>query len=406
MKRILFVDDEIKILEGLQRMLRPFRKQWDMTFTSCASEALAILAASDYDVIVSDVRMPCMDGAELLESVRERHPGMIRIVLSGTFEMEAAMRAVPVAHQFLSKPCDPEKLQAVIESCFEGGSMVVDSATRRLVAAIGELPAMPGTYAALVRALDDPEASLDQIGAIVESDVAVAAKVLQLVNSAFFGLTHEVATIPMAVGYLGFDVLKQLVVTVELFRTFACERRVAGFSVEEIQRHSRCVAAIAAGFPLPRQQVAATSVAALLHDIGKLVLAVRLPEPFERALEASLRENRPLYVLEEEMTGTSHAEIGAYLLGLWGLPPAVVAAVSRHHRPIRATADQTMDVSLAVYIADMLEHEAAGKPVSLASEGRDGISMELHEWSEFLPAWRESAEQIVQREAQCRPLGS
>ena len=210
MKRILFVDDERRILEGLQRMLRPRRKEWVMTFANSGSEALAILAESVYDVIVSDMRMPDMDGAQLLELVRQQYPGMIRIVLSGQFEMESAMRAVPVAHQFVVKPCDHEKLQEVIERSSGGDSQEPDEATRRMVAAIGELPALPGTYAALVRALDDPEVALDQVGAIVERDVGVAAKVLQLVNSSFFGMSREITTVPNAVAQLGFEVLKQL----------------------------------------------------------------------------------------------------------------------------------------------------------------------------------------------------
>ena len=397
MKRILFVDDERRVLDGLQRMLYPCRKQWDMAFANSGSEALTILAASAYDVIVSDMRMPGMDGAELLGLVRDRYPGMIRIVLSGQFETEAALRAVPVAHQFLTKPCDPGRLRAVIESFYHGDSMVGDGPTRRIIAAIGELPALPNTYAALLDALDDSETSLNRIGAIVESDVAVAAKVLQLVNSAFFGLSHEVASVSTAVGYLGFDVLRQLVITVELFRAFPCKGRLAGFSAEEVQSHSGCVASIAAHLPQPRQQVAATSVAALLHDVGKLILAARFAEEFESALKVSLQENRPLHLVEEELTGTSHAEIGAYLLGLWGLPPIVVAAVSGHHHPSRNTADKTIDVTLAVHIADRLEHEARAKRENPSFEIGDSLDEDFSDWSELLPEWRETAERVVEK---------
>src|SRR5579859_4207949 len=133
MKRVLFVDDERRILEGLQRMLRHYRKQWEMTFANSGAEALSILAGGRYDVIVSDMRMPGMDGAQLLETVRKLYPGMIRIVLSGHTDMEAAIRAVPVAHQFLAKPCDPDKLQAAIDPSNEADPMVTDDGTRRMI---------------------------------------------------------------------------------------------------------------------------------------------------------------------------------------------------------------------------------------------------------------------------------
>jgi HD-like signal output (HDOD) protein len=399
MKRILFVDDEPRILEGLERMLHPCRKQWEMAFASSAREALEILARAPHDVIVTDMRMPEMDGAELLQQVRERYPAMIRIVLSGQFETEAAMRVVQAAHQFLTKPCDAQKLQEVIERSCQTHEIVFDAATRSIVAAIGELPPLPRTYAALVDALNDPQTSLNQVGAIVQRDVAVAAKVLQLVNSAFFGLSHEVSTVSMAVGYLGFEVLKQLVMTVELFRTFTCERRFTGFSVEQIQLHSRSVAVMAAKLPMPQKLAAATSVAALLHDVGKLILAVRLPEPFEQALEASLRENRPLYSVEEEMHGTSHAEIGAYLLALWGLPSPMVRAVSRHHHPIHLSSDSAINMDAAVHIADLLVHEAEGRAAERRAEKGREIETELAGWSEGLPEWRKMAQEIVAAEA-------
>jgi len=275
--------------------------------------------------------------------------------------------------------------------------MVTDSATRGVIAGIGELPALPPTYAALVGALDDPKTSLERVSAIVEGDVAVAAKVLQLVNSAFFGLAREVTAIPTAVAYLGFDVLKQLVIAVELFRSFPCERPIAGFSVEALHVHSRCVAAIAMCLPVAAPQSAAVSVAALLHDIGKLVLAVRLPEPFERALQTSTRDHRPLYSVEEEMTGTTHAAIGAYVLGLWGLPLAVIDAVSGHHGPLGGP-NSEIDLPRAVHIADLLAHEAERRLQGPSIAPENSIDFELRDWREMLPAWRQSAAEIVHRQ--------
>ncbi len=399
MRRLLFVDDEKMVLDGLQRMLRRYRNEWEPTFVTSGNEALAKLSEEHYDVIVTDMRMPGMDGAQLLELVRERHPGVIRIVLSGQCDTVSAVRATPVAHQFLSKPCDPIRLQEVIERSCRCDTIVIDESTRRVITAIGELPPLPRTYGALMDALNDPDTTLEQVGSIVQRDVAVAAKVLQLVNSAFFGLSCEIATVPMAVGYLGFEVLKQLVMTVELFRTFSCDLRAPGFSIDEIQRHSRAVAGIAARLPIPPQQTAATSVAALLHDVGKLVLAVRLKKPFQQALEASLRENRPLYSVEEELTGTNHAHIGAYLLGLWGLPAAVVGAISQHHGAMTAAADGQFDSALAVHIADLLANEADGRFQSCADTIlQPGIEQQLSAWKESLPQWREMAAEVVRAE--------
>jgi putative nucleotidyltransferase with HDIG domain len=229
--------------------------------------------------------------------------------------------------------------------------------------------------------------------------VAVSAKLLQLVNSAFFGMSREIATVPVAVGYLGFEVLKQLVLTVELFCTFSSEWRTPGFSIEEIQRHSHWVAALASRLAIAPQQTAAVSIAALLHDVGKLILAARLRKPFEQALKVSFEENRPLYLVEEELTGTSHAQIGAYLLGLWGLPPAVVEAVSDHHHSLEPAAGGDLDIGRAVHIADLLANEAEALFKSPPEQGsilRARVDSELRDWKDQLPEWRETAAAIVQ----------
>ena len=158
MKRILFVDDEPRLLQGLQRMLRPQRHEWDMLFANGGEEALAVMAQTAVDVVVTDMRMPGMDGASLLQQVHARFPGAMRIVLSGQFDVEAGLRAVPVAHQFLTKPCDPDKLKAAIERSSQlTGAAVPDEATRRIVSAIGVLPSPPGVCAIAWRQSKSPK---------------------------------------------------------------------------------------------------------------------------------------------------------------------------------------------------------------------------------------------------------
>jgi HD-like signal output (HDOD) protein len=399
MKRILFVDDEPMILAGLQRLLRAHRHEWDMTFAGSGAEALALFDTKSFDAVVTDMRMPAMDGAKLLELVRERSPGTIRIVLSGYFESETALRAVPVAHQYLAKPCDPRKLREAIERSCGMASLLPDEALRRVVGAIGALPALPRTSVLLAAALEKPDVPLGEIGRIVERDVAITAKLLQLVNSAFFCLPYRVTSVRGAVSYLGLDTLKHLVLSIELFRTMQPRQTIAGFSLTEFEEHSHLTARIAARLPAAEPIVAAGVVASVLHDAGKLVLAAHLPHELEKALATSRIEQRPMHVVELEQMGTTHADIGAYLLGLWGLSGAVVDAVSRHHRPdVSEGGGAGLDVLAITHIADGLAWEVAcdktGESLPAVAEllnheylAQLGVQAEL-------PGWRAMAQQV------------
>lgn len=395
MKHLLFVDDEPKVLEGLQRMLRPQRHRWQMSFAPSAAAALEALAQEPCDVLITDMRMPEIDGAKLLAMVRERYPGIVRIVLSGYTSHETAMRAAPVAHQFLVKPCDPAKLCEAIERACSLGAVLTDEATRKLVNAVGELPCLPRTYTTLVEALDKPDVSLQEIGRIVRRDVGISAKVLQLVNSAFFGLVHEIATVEAAVGYLGLDVLKQLVLSIEIFRTFKPAAMIGGFSLQEIHTHSQFAAALAARLPTSTALAGAGAVATLLHDVGQLVLAEKLPERFGCAVEAAREQGRPLYAVEQDLIGANHGVIGAYLLGLWGLPASVVQAVHQHHAlPRDCESTGRLSTTAIVHIADVLAHEF--RPTTLVSPALDLEYLEELGVAEQLPEWREMAEQTAQ----------
>lgn len=399
MKRILFVDDERHVLEGLQRMFRSQRKHWEMSFAESGEEALTVLGTAPFDVIVTDMRMPGMDGAKLLEIVQERFPSVARIILSGHVELEAALRAAAVAHQFRSKPCDPDTLRGAIERACECRTTLGDESIRNVVGAVGRLPSLPATCVSLLHALQDQDVNLGQITRIIEEDVGIAAKVLQLVNSAFFGFHNEVTSVAAALNFLGLDTLKQLVLSVEILRTFQ-PSPLCLFSLNEFERDSRLAARIAAILPIPaRTTASAATVAALLHDTGKLILASRLPEQFDRSLRGAQEKRTPLHFAEQEVIGTDHAQVGAYLLDLWGLPKPIVEAVRWHHQPGSAeTPGRNLDVLGATHIACALAHELT------ANDQQSGdASLSLLDWDylavlqvgERIPTWRGDAQRIL-----------
>ena len=201
MKRILFVDDEDKVLDGIRRMLYADRKRWELEFAVGGEAALQACERGSFDIVISDMRMPGMDGAMLLTHVRDRFPSTVRIILSGYSELALTARAVPVAHRFLTKPCDPAELRSTIERVCVLQELLSGEEIRRLVGSVGELPSLSGIYASLSQAIRNPGTPLKEIADIVEQDMAMTAKVLQLTNSAFFGLTRKVTSVHSAVSY-------------------------------------------------------------------------------------------------------------------------------------------------------------------------------------------------------------
>lgn len=356
MKRILFVDDEPRVLEGLQNLLRKFRREWEMEFSCGGEAALAQFEVAPFDVIVSDMRMPGMDGAELLRLVQERYPATVRIVLSGQMEEEVARRIVFIAHQFLAKPCDPDLLREVIERVCDIQALLGEERLHETVGRIGQLPAMPGVFTALVKALEEPGSSLKDLAAIVQKDPAISAKTLQVVNSAFFGLPRRMTDVEQAVCYLGVDVLKGLALMIEVFHGIAAGGVASCFDLETEQSRALATGRIARNLLAEKSAAQDALTAGLLHDCGRLIIATRLPELFVRVSEEVQKTCRPAHLVEAEVMGVSHAEVGAYLLGLWGLPIPIVEAVAHHHAPTRVPQSR-FGVLGAVYVADRLVHE-------------------------------------------------
>lgn len=356
MKRILFVDDEPAVLDGLRTMLRKNRAEWEMDFVESGAAAITAMERHPYDLLCSDMRMPKMDGAELLTIVSERWPQTVRIVLSGYSELAQTIRLVPIAHQYLSKPCDPKQIQTVIARCLSVHELLNAPQLRALVGSMRSLPTMPKTYQRLRQAMTDPDVSAAEISKIIGSDAAVAAKVLQVVNSAFFRLARRITRIDQAVSYLGFFALRNLVLSTEVFGQYPTDVRIGAINADQIQERALktmgVLRALTRGLPLSDDAI----VVGLLHDIGYLIFMQTCPDKLKDAYSVAANRKIPMPDAEKEVIGASHAAVGAYLLALWGLPYTIVDAVAHHHAYEHATQGE-FDLLNSLILAESLLHE-------------------------------------------------
>jgi HD-like signal output (HDOD) protein len=335
-KRILFVDDDEFSLRGLDRLLRSTRDEWEMEFLDSGDKALARMDEVPFDVIISDMRMPGMNGAELLNEVMKRHPRTIRLILSGYADRDLILKCVGSTHQYLAKPCDADALKMIVRRATQLEYALKSESLRQLVARCAVLPSVPALYSEITEVLQKPDADVALIGDIIFKDGAMTAEILKLVNSAFFGLGHEISNPGEAVAYLGTDIIKSLILTAHAF-SYAEIVPLDGFSLEMLWYHSLEVAKAAKNLAFyegaEKKMVDETYVSGLLHDVGKLVLAVNLPNEYQQALRLMSERKISLAAAEREVFGADHADVGGYLLGLWGLPVPVVEAIALHHRP-------------------------------------------------------------------------
>lgn len=354
MRRVLFVDDEVAVLDGLRDRLRKQRREWEMVFALGGDAALAECARGPFDVVVSDMRMPGMDGAALLQRIKESHPGTIRIVLSGHAEREAVLRALTVAHQYLSKPCDAETLRSVIARACALQTIMSDGALRKLVGGVERLPSVSKTYMELTQVLAGKAPSIDDVVKVVERDPAMCMKLLQVVNSAFFGLPRRVSAMRDAIAYLGIELVKSLVLAAQIFGAAEGPKGLDGAFLANVQQHSILVARIAR-LIVPSHADDAF-MAGMLHDVGRIVLALADQAGFAAIATSARDRTLPSYVIEHERLGLTHAEVGAYILGSWGVPFAIVEAVAGHHEP-RRLGGSSFDATTAVHVAEALVPE-------------------------------------------------
>jgi HD-like signal output (HDOD) protein len=370
--KVLFVDDEARVLEALERALRIAGVGWEMRFVTSGKAALAELEAARYDVIVSDMRMPGMDGAALLSAAFERDPAMARVVLSGQAEEAAALRVVRVAHQFLSKPCDAKILRQVVERSGMLHRTLTDPSLRAMLGAVDSLPSALHVFQQLSELLAQDEVSADAVAAVVRQDPAMASKLLQFANSAFFARSREIPDIRTAVILLGTKTIKNLALGFGVFATIGTQKGAGILSVEDLQRRAFSTAKIASAAMPERELSDAAFMAGLVCDVGELVLASKAPERLRAAWEVAAERGVARIVGEREIFGVSHVEVGAYLLNLWGLPFRVIEAVAHHHSP-QPGAQSGRDLPLAVWLACTLAAGEEPAPEQIQEYGAQAL---------------------------------
>lgn len=390
--KILFVDDEQNILDSLRLSLRSRRNEWEMTFALGGLEALAELGRFSYDVVVSDMRMPGMDGIQLLKKIQDERPQMARIILSGYSDKEGVLRNICLAHQYLGKPCRTSELEQAIRKALRLHGILADEKLKSTIARIDTLPALPAAYNELVAALNEDDVSLKHIGSILAKDVALCALVLRVVNSPFFCMSSRVTNIHHGVMLLGVQTLRTLVLSAHLFTTLN-EFADGNFSVQMLWDHSIRVAGFARRIGelegLSGVNLDDCAIAGMLHDIGKLVLGTKLPEEYGRVLSIVRQRNCPLHVAENEIFGTSHAEIGAYLLGLWGFNHEQMGGV-HWHQTFVPDLGTTPDLQFIVRVANAFDHELVRIHDGYAQRGLDFPPDVFETLEPRLASWRET----------------
>jgi HD-like signal output (HDOD) protein len=387
--RALFVDDEPAVLRMLRVGLRALTPEWELIFAERGDAALALMQETPVDVLVTDMRMASVNGAEVINEAQRRFPQTVRLVLSGYADEELVMRCVAATHQYLAKPPNLENLQATLRRIARLGARLPRVDVRSAVTRANRLPSAPAAQAHLIEVLESPSCSISQIGQVVDSDPCLAAQVLKLVNSAFFGFTREVGNAAEGVQLLGVGAMRALALTFQWFTP--CPGAVWKVcDLERVWRHSQQTATLARRVAQAQgadsRTAALSFTAGLLHDLGHLLLAENWPN--ELAQSQALVRGLPGDQTETELRiwQTTHADVGAYLLGLWGLPMPLVEAVGFHHAP-SLSADQFFTPLTAVHIANALAHLDPPRDLEMLANSLDLEYLRRLKLVERLPHW-------------------
>lgn len=330
-RRILIIDDEVSVVEGLRKAFHQYRARWEVSTATSGRDALSLLERKPFDAVICDARMPEMTGDEVLSSVAERWPRVVRVVLTGEVQQSSLEKLQRCAHHFFRKPATAASLFARIEQSLDAGDRLASPVARALLERLKSMPALPATFSDIERLDASPESSLSQYVEVIERDPAICANVLRIVNSAWFGLSTSVTSVREAVRLLGLRPLRDIVLTSEVY---------AGGGEQVSAIRNRALARLAAVPRLARLLGVealedAYATGAVLIDVGDLVLLHGAPDEVAR-LPPLVGTGASRLEGERRVFGVDHALLGGVVLTCWGLPVTLADAVSAHHGTVNA----------------------------------------------------------------------
>jgi HD-like signal output (HDOD) protein len=386
--RILFVDDEPLTREHYSSLSRHVGPDYEVLTVSSGKEAMDLLAARPADVVVSDMQMPEMSGPEFLTHVEREHPETMRVVISAYADQLAIARCLMFGHRYFQKPLNMPELAETLKRVCQLKKAIRNEKVRKSIGSTSTLPSPPETYLRLTEALDAPNTSIADLAEIIQVDPGMTAKLLQIVNSAQFGLARRITTPAEAVQYAGVDVLRALMLGIHSLRKFE-SKQPRSVSLSDLWGHMLDTAIgarmIAEEEKLGFDPIQECFVAGLLHDVGKLVLASNADKEYEAVIRKSRNEKIPIYQIEQEVFGATHADIGGYLLGLWGLPEPIVRSVELHHS-LTGLKESGCTPLVAVHAAQNLSRGSSRRVGSLDRDflKRSGLADRIETWTGLL----------------------
>lgn len=390
---LLFVDDERSILRSLKRLLH--RENYEILLAQSGNEGLDLLSKHDVDLVVSDMRMPEMNGTTFLKLVHKLYPNTIRLILTGYAEREAVQRAFSEAdvHELIPKPWDDDELKVILRESLPQTS---DQEEQRqglysIIDKTEQLPTLPGTYLAVQKALEEAsDSSIESVAKVIIQNPPIAARILQIANSAFFGQRREIETVSNAIFVLGLEMIRNLVLSISGIRLMR-PANLPNLNLEAFWQHSLACGAISryiareTGKKKESQETA--MLAGTLHDMGKLVLAKYAEASYRTVLRVTIERQAHVVEIERELMGTDHPLIGGYLAEWWNLPSKIVEAVQYHYEP--AMAKTAPQLTHQVHLADVLTHRlkigssGPGLPPDLAPSTTRALGISVTDIARF-----------------------
>lgn len=355
---ILFVDDNKGFLKIAEQAFVD-RDNWVFTYCHSGKEALDLVCKNYYDLVITDMRMKDVKGSTILEKVKEISPKTIRFIISGYSNRDYIVETVNCADQFLSKPFTVKKFDEAIRVALKSFETIDNKEFDKIGAYFDEIPTLPKLYTELTNVIQDKNSSMLDIVKVIEKDIVVTAKVMQLANSALFGNYNTITKLSSAVSKLGLQTIKSIVISKDLFHSFG-KVDIKTFEIHSIYKHSFLVSRLSQKIALnlnrSDEELNNLAMASMLHDIGKIILIMNKKNEYRRIMKALKTEKTNLVTLEKEILGISHAEVGAYLLKRWNMPDEIVNIIQNHHNP-RYALSECFNPASILYMANILANK-------------------------------------------------